>query len=106
MKKKIIQSLVLVFFLYSCGGGGGSSELPQLDVNYPPTISGEISDTRVGETLSFTPTTFDSNGDDLIFSISDKPEWLAFNTSTGSLNGKAPETALGNNYVFSFNNPF
>ena len=101
MKKKIIQSLVLVFVLYSCGGGGGSNELPQLDVNYPPTISGEISDTRVGETLSFTPTTFDSNGDDLIFSISDKPEWLAFNTSTGSLNGKAPETALGDNYSFS-----
>ena len=79
------------------GGSGGSGDLPQLDINYPPTISGEISDIRVGETLSFTPTSFDSNGDNLTFSISEKPDWLTFNTSTGSLSGEAPETALGEN---------
>ena len=99
MNLKTLQSLVLILFLYSCGGGsGGSGDLPQLDINYPPTISGEISDIRVGETLSFTPTTFDSNGDNLTFSISEKPDWLTFNTSTGSLSGEAPETALGDNY--------
>ena len=97
MKKKTIHVFVLIFFLYSCGGSG-SSEISQLDINYPPTISGEISDVRVGETLSFSPTSFDSNGDDLTFSISEKPEWLTFNTSTGSLSGEAPETALGDNY--------
>ena len=99
MNLKTLQSLVLILFLYSCGGGsGGSGDLPQLDINYAPTISGEISDIRVGETLSFTPTTFDSNGDNLTFSISEKPDWLTFNTSTGSLSGEAPETALGDNY--------
>ena len=99
MNLKTLQSLVLILFLYSCGGGsGGSGDLPQLDINYPPTISGEISDIRVGETLSFTPTSSDSNGDNLIFSISEKPDWLTFNTSTGSLSGEAPETALGENY--------
>jgi hypothetical protein len=99
MNLKTLQSLVLILFLYSCGGGsGGSGDLPQLDINYPPTISGEISDIRVGETLSFTPTSFDSNGDNLTFSISEKPDWLTFNTSTGSLSGEAPETALGDNY--------
>ena len=99
MNLKTLQSLVLILFLYSCGGGsGGSGDLPQLDINYPPTISGEISDIRVGETLSFTPTSFDSNGDNLTFSISEKPDWLTFNTSTGSLSGEAPETALGENY--------
>jgi len=99
MNLKTLQSLVLILFLYSCGGGsGGSGDLPQLDINYPPTISGEISDIRVGEALSFTPTSFDSNGDNLTFSISEKPDWLTFNTSTGSLSGEAPETALGDNY--------
>ena len=102
MNKDTLKLLVLIILLSSCGGGGGgSSDIPQLDVNYPPTISGEISDIRVGETLSFTPTSFDSNGDSLTFSISEKPEWLTFNPATGSLNGEAPETALGENYTFT-----
>ena len=89
--------------MYSCGGGsgGGSDNLPQLDINYPPTISGEIPDIRVGETLSFTPITFDTDGDNLTFAISEKPDWLSFNASTGSLSGTAPEEALGATFTLT-----
>lgn len=98
MKIKVISPFILILFLYSCGGG---SDQLQLDINYPPTISGTISDIRVGETFSFTPTTFDSNGDTLTFNISEKPDWLSFDLSTGSLNGTAPEESLGSSYTFT-----
>ena len=102
MNIKIVLSSILILFLYSCGGGGGeNSDQLQLNINYPPTISGTISNTRVGETFSFTPTTFDSNGDTLTFSISEKPGWLTFDDSTGSLNGIAPEETLGRSYTFT-----
>jgi len=102
MKIKVISPFILILFLYSCGGGGGGgSDQLQLDINYPPTISGTISDIRVGETFSFTPTTFDSNGDTLTFNISEKPDWLSFDLSTGSLNGTAPEESLGSSYTFT-----
>jgi len=102
MNIKVISYFILILFLYSCGGGGGGgSDQLQLDINYPPTISGTISDIRVGETFSFTPTTFDSNGDTLTFSISEKPDWLSFDLSTGSLNGTAPEESLGSSYTFT-----
>ena len=102
MNIRTTSSFILILFLYSCGGGGGGgSDQLQLDINYPPTISGTISDIRVGETFSFTPTTFDSNGDILTFSISEKPDWLSFDLSTGSLNGTAPEESLGSSYTFT-----
>ena len=102
MNIRAVSSFILILFLYSCGGGGGGgSDLLQLDINYPPTISGTISDIRVNETFSFTPTTFDSNGDTLTFSISEKPDWLSFDPSSGSLNGIAPEESLGSSYTFS-----
>ena len=102
MNIRTTSSFILILFLYSCGGGGGGgSDQLQLDINYPPTISGTISDIRVGETFSFTPTTFDSNGDTLTFSISEKPDWLSFDLSTGSLNGTAPEESLGSSYTFT-----
>ena len=102
MNIRATSPFILLLFLYSCGGGGGGgSDQLQLDINYPPTISGTISDVRVGETFSFTPTTFDSNGDTLTFSISEKPDWLSFDLSTGSLNGTAPEESLGSSYTFT-----
>ena len=102
MNIRTTSSFIFILFLYSCGGGGGGgSDQLQLDINYPPTISGTISDIRVGETFSFTPTTFDSNGDTLTFSISEKPDWLSFDLSTGSLNGTAPEESLGSSYIFT-----
>ena len=71
-----------------------------MGINYPPTITGNIQDIRVGESFSFSPDSHDNNGDTLIFSISEKPDWLVFDTSTGSLSGIAPVEALGSSYSF------
>lgn len=93
--------IAFTFFLYSCGGG--SPPQSEIGINYPPTIIGNIQDIRVGESFSFSPTSHDRNGDTLIFSISEKPDWLVFDTSTGSLSGIAPAEALGSSYSFEIN---
>jgi hypothetical protein len=46
---------------------------------------------------SFTPVANDADGDTLTFSISGKPAWASFNTSTGRLNG-TPTASQVNTY--------
>ncbi len=47
--------------------------------NHPPTISGQPpTSVRVGSTYSFTPTASDPDGDNLTFSVSNRPAWLTF----------------------------
>ncbi len=46
----------------------------------------------MGASYSFTPTATDPDGNVLAFSISNKPTWATFNTSTGALIG-TPSTA-------------
>jgi hypothetical protein len=41
----------------------------------------------VGERYSFTPTVNDPDGDRLTFSVAQKPAWLSFNTTKGTLAG-------------------
>src|SRR5712671_7935627 len=54
----------------------------------PPTISGSPATSVVaGQSYSFTPTTTDPSGKTLTFSISNKPSWATFSTSTGQLSG-------------------
>jgi len=53
-----------------------------------PQISGTPSPSvNVGQGYSFTPTAADLNGDDLTFSIQNKPSWATFSSSTGQLSG-------------------
>jgi hypothetical protein len=60
----------------------------------PLTISGTPPTTAtVGSTYSFAPTATDSAGLKPIFSITGKPSWASFSTSTGLLTGKP--TAAG-----------
>mgnify|MGYP000882402334 CR=1 FL=1 len=92
-------SIVLVVLLSSCGGGGGSSS-PEKQNSFP-TISGSISEIRVGETLSFLPTYNDVDGDILTFSITGKPDWATFNTSSGLLSGLPLSVHLGETYSIS-----
>jgi len=40
-----------------------------------------------GEEYSFRPSAYDANSDTLTYSIENKPEWAAFDTSTGELTG-------------------
>jgi len=56
--------------------------------NRAPTISGTpASSVVVGAAYDFTPTASDPDGDTLSFSIQNRPQWAAFDTSTGRLSG-------------------
>jgi hypothetical protein len=44
---------------------------------------------------SFTPNASDADGDDLTFSVSGKPDWAQFNTSTGALTGTPDDADIG-----------
>jgi uncharacterized protein YjbI with pentapeptide repeats len=54
----------------------------------PPTIA------KLGYNYTFTPTASDENGDNLTFSITNKPDWATFDTNTGRLSGTP--NAVGN----------
>ena len=60
--------------------------------NAPPTISGTPStEVYEGQAYSFTPSTSDAEEDQLTFSIRNQPNWLSFNSTTGTLFG-VPES--------------
>jgi hypothetical protein len=66
--------------------------------NTAPTISGTPpTSATIGSTYAFTPTAKDANGDPLTFSISNKPAWATFSTSTGKLSG-TPSSAQAGTY--------
>lgn len=63
------------------GSGSGSG-------NEAPTITGSpSSEVMVDNDYSFTPSTNDPDGDQLTFSIQNKPSWASFDSSTGGLSG-------------------
>jgi hypothetical protein len=58
------------------------------DSNRPPSINGTpATSVAEGAAYDFTPSAADADGDTLSFSISNRPSWASFNTSSGSLNG-------------------
>jgi hypothetical protein len=64
--------------------------------NNPPTISG-TPDTgaTVGEPWSFTPQASDPDGDALTFTVSNRPGWLSFDSTTGRLSGTPADGDVG-----------
>ncbi len=73
--------------------------VPTPPTNKPPVISG-ASPTQVvaGSAYSFTPTASDPDGNKLTFSITGKPSWATFSTTTGQLSG-TPATAQTNSSI-------
>ena len=58
------------------------------NTNDAPVISGTpATSVDEGSAYSFKPTASDPDGDNLTFSIQNRPTWASFNTSTGSLTG-------------------
>lgn len=82
--------------------GKATKSLPAFSIkvsgsaNRAPTISGTApTSVNVGSAYSFQPTAADADGDTLTFSISNKPSWATFSTSSGRLSGTPSATAAG-----------
>ncbi len=80
-------------------GKGGISSLAGFTitvVNRVPTLSGTpVTSVAAGSAYSFTPGGVDADGDTLTYSITSKPGWAAFNTSTGALTGSPASVDKG-----------
>ncbi|HEY7740628.1 MAG TPA: putative Ig domain-containing protein [Steroidobacteraceae bacterium] len=81
--------------------GMASATLPAFTItvetgNRAPTISGSPATSIVeGQAYSFTPTASDADGDTLSFTITNRPSWATFNTSTGRLSGTPGAGTVG-----------
>lgn len=73
------------------GQGGEDTQSFSLNVtaeNQSPIITGTaITQVTVGQLYSFTPEASDPDNDSLTFSIANKPQWLDFSASSGTLTG-------------------
>jgi hypothetical protein len=100
---------LLLTALAGCGGGDESEGTPQTGgpgtgTNAPPTIQGQPSAAVLaGQSYTFQPSASDPNGDALTFTITNKPAWATFNTSTGRLSGvpTAADVAMYNGITIS-----
>ncbi|HEY7639427.1 MAG TPA: putative Ig domain-containing protein [Steroidobacteraceae bacterium] len=89
--------------LISVSDGRASTSLPAFAIavqdqpNNAPTISGTpAANVMAGTAYSFTPTAADADGDALTYSISNKPSWATFSTSSGRLSGTPSVANVGN----------
>lgn len=79
--------------LQACGGSDSESANattppPTTPVNRAPTISGSPATQVVaGQAYAFTPQASDPEGATLTFSITNRPAWATFSSSTGRLSG-------------------
>ena len=85
-------------------GKGGTASLPPFSItvstssttNKPPTISGTPpTAVKTGVAYAFTPTAKDPEGKTLAFSITNKPAWATFSTTTGKLSGTPSSAQTG-----------
>jgi hypothetical protein len=68
-------------------------------LNEPPVLYGQPQTAVVQDAAyGFTPTAVDPDGDRLIFSITNKPEWADFDTTSGTLSGVPGQADLGTTY--------
>jgi hypothetical protein len=90
--------------IYAWDGKYGA-DLPRFSIavtagNRAPALSGTPpTAVGVGASYSFKPTASDPDGDALGFSISNKPAWASFSTSTGALTGKPTAAGTHSNIV-------
>ena len=81
-----------------CGGGSssGGNSRTGAQSNHAPIIAGPTPpDARADEFYDFRPDASDPDGDRLVFSISNKPNWAKFNPETGRLYGTPALQEIG-----------
>ena len=103
LRRTLILPGIVLLGLTGCLGDEKSQlfedEKPTTD-NRPPTISGSPASLIViNDQYRFEPNASDPDGDSLTFSVSNRPNWASFNSSTGELSGRP---TLGD--VGSYNN--
>jgi putative Ig domain-containing protein len=84
--------------------GVASASLPAFSIkvsssgttNKPPVISGTPpTSVKAGSAYAFTPTASDPEGKTLTFSVTNKPAWATFSTTTGKLSGTPSSAQTG-----------
>lgn len=86
----------------SVNDGKATAALPPFSIevrsdNRAPTIGGAPAATvQVGQAYSFQPSANDPDGDTLTYSITNRPSWAGFNSSTGRLSGTPSAGDVGN----------
>lgn len=82
-------------------GNGGTAALTSFSItvssgNTAPTISGTPNATvEAGTAYGFVPTSNDTDGDTLSFSIQNSPSWATFDTATGAFSGTPSDSDTG-----------
>jgi hypothetical protein len=85
----------------SVSDGIASATLPAFTINVvaanrAPTISGTPpTSVTAGQAYSFQPTASDPDGQTLTFSITNKPAWATFSSTTGALTGTPTSSQVG-----------
>ncbi len=102
LNKLSISLILSALLLGACGGGGSETTPPPVTVTPPvvvtnsaPVISGVAGKAQENLAYSFIPTISDPDGDSLTLTISNKPEWVEFNTTTGELSGTPGASDIG-----------
>jgi len=103
-KTRTSQALKSYSVLISVSDGKLSASLPKFTITVvssaptgsPPKISGTAPASVVeGDLYGFVPTASDPDGDTLSFSISGRPSWATFTSSSGLLSGIPPAGSVG-----------
>jgi hypothetical protein len=101
--KTIFLMLYFSIFLSGCITATSTGEAtPNDNENSAPIITGEpLAIAENDSYYSFLPTAADTDGDDLIFTVLNKPSWASFDTQTGELFGIPDETTEYENITIS-----
>jgi len=93
-RRNIVAGFILSIALSGCQSGDSAEPDDDTSSPTPPAVNGAPQITgspqgliQVGENYSFTPQASDPDNDPISFSIQNRPEWAAFNTTSGALSG-------------------
>ncbi len=69
--------------------------------NVPEITNSPATEVELGNTYNYVPVATDSDGDQLTYSITNKPSWATFDTTTGQLSGTPTSTGTYSNITIT-----